>query len=1009
MGWVNPIYLKLVAMKIPFLFNSFILTVLLTFLVWNVTAQVVINEYSASNLNTILDNYSNNEDWVELYNTGNTSFNLGGYYLSDKPSDSVKWQFPDNVTIAANGFLKVWLSGRNEVAGGHFHTNFKLTQTKTNPDYIILTNSSGMVLESFQIQITQKNHSRGRKPNGSANWVVFTNPTCGTSNNSASAFQSYTAKPSMDIEAGFYPNAITVTIINNEPNSVVRYTLDGAEPTASSTLYSSPVAISATKIMNARSFSNDNTILPGLIEFNTYFIGASHSLPVFSTSSETLDNLLNGNSSLRPFGTIEFFDGQGIRTTVAYGEYNEHGQDSWVHPQRSMDYITRDECGYNFALQGQFMPRSDRNNFQRLIFRAEGDDNYPGIDTSAHLRDFLIQNLAHKSHLNLDVRQGEKFVLYVNGLYWGVYSYREKVHDHDFTDYYYNQDKYHLYFLMLWGGAWAEYGGQAAWNDWNALHDFILYNSMANQANYEYVKTKYDVTSLVDYIITNSFVVCSDWINWNVGWWRGINPDGGHQKWGYILWDEDATFGHYINYTGIPGQNPYVSPCFPEGITNDPQDHIEILNALKNNAEFKEYYVSRYIDLLNTVYRPDTMINFLNSIEQSVLSEMTAHCARWGGSVTQWQNNVNKVRNFINIRYNVLPQGLNNCYNLNGPYEVNFSVNPPEAGEIKINSINPPELPWGGYYYGGINTKLIATETNSVYEFDQWILNNHAVYPNDTAAQVTLEFTTGDYIIAQFKLKEYVDSLVINEINYRSSPDVDPGDWVEFYNPHEYSLNISNWVFKDNDDTHIFTFPESMVMPPFSYLVLCRDSLSFQTVFPDVNNYIGEMNFGFSSNGELIRLYNAEGALIDTVNYGISLPWPPEPNGNGPTLELKFWQYDNALPQSWVASANNGTPGAMNGYIVGNNETLLREKQFSFVIYPNPVTDMAILQVTSGIKIEDAEIVICDIYGKVVKRYGNINSNRFEFSSEGLKAGLYFCKFLDSNKNLLATEKFVVQ
>ena len=77
---------------------------------------------------------------------------------------------------------------------------------------------------------------------------------------------------------------------------------------------------------------------------------------------------------------------------------------------------------------------------------------------------------------------------------------------------------------MLWGGSWAEYGGQAAWDDWNPLHDFILNNSMANQENYEYVKTKFDVTSLTDYIITNSFVVCSDWINWNVGWWRGTNP-----------------------------------------------------------------------------------------------------------------------------------------------------------------------------------------------------------------------------------------------------------------------------------------------------------------------------------------------------------------------------------------------------------------------------------------------------------------------------------------------------
>ncbi len=971
-----------------------------------VIAQVVINEYSASNLFTVLDNYNSNEDWVELFNTGTSQVSLAGYFLSDDPADSAKWMIPESVTIAANGFIKIWLSGRNEVAGGHYHANFKLTQTNAEPEYLVLTNPSGMILQNLQIQITQKDHSRGQKPNGSGNWVVFTNPTPGATNNSTSGYQKYTNRPSMDLAAGFYSGSITVTITNNEPNSVLRYTLDGLEPGPSSAVYSDPINVTSTTIINARAFSNDNAILPGLIEFNTYFIDVTHSLAVISTSSETLDNLLNGNASLRPFGTIEFFDKEGVRTTYAYGEYNEHGQDSWVHDQRSMDYITRDECGYNYALHGNLLSRSDRDEFQRLIFRAEGDDNYPGIDTSAHLRDFLIQNLAHRSHLNLDVRQGEKFVLYVNGQFWGVYSYREKVHDHDFTDYYYNQDKYHLYFLMLWGGAWAEYGGQAAWNDWNALHDFILNNNMAIQANYEYVKTKYDVTSLVDYILTNSFVVCSDWINWNVGWWRGTNPDGGHQKWGYILWDEDATFGHYINYTGIPGQNPYVSPCFPEGITSDPEDHIEILNALRENDEFSEYYVSRYIDLLNTVYRPDTMINFLDSIENYVLPEMYAHCERWGGSVTEWQDNVQKIRNFINTRYSIIPEGLNDCYDLNGPYEVNFEVIPSGSGTIKVNSVYPPISPWGGYYYGGIDTKLIAEETNSNYEFEKWILYNHQVTPNDTTQEVNIEFSEGDYIIAKFKLKTFADSLVINEINYNSSQSVDPGDWVEFYNPHEYNLDISGWFFKDSDDAHIFTFPETTVMDPFGYLVLCRDSANFHEVFPDVENYIGEMNFGFGSEGELIRLFDSDEALIDTVNYGVSDPWPSEPNGNGPTLELKSWQYDNALPGSWAASDFNGTPGEQNSYVVNYNKFKSPDIKFSFVVYPNPVSDEAIIQITSG-EVRNAEIEIYDVFGNVVKTIGAINNERIVIVTSDLPDGLYFCKYINSGKKILGVEKLI--
>ena len=44
---------------------------------------------------------------------------------------------------------------------------------------------------------------------------------------------------------------------------------------------------------------------------------------------------------------------------------------------------------------------------------------------------------------------------------------------------------------------------------------------------------------------------------------RGYDPDGGALTWRYILWDNDATFGHYINYTGIPDDSPDADPCDP--------------------------------------------------------------------------------------------------------------------------------------------------------------------------------------------------------------------------------------------------------------------------------------------------------------------------------------------------------------------------------------------------------------------------------------------------------------
>jgi hypothetical protein len=515
--------------------------------------------------------------------------------------------------------------------------------------------------------------------------------------------------------------------------------------------------------------------------------------------------------------------------------------------------------------------------------------------------------------MNLDVRKGEKGILYVNGTYWGIYGFREKVSDHDFTDYYYGQDKYNLYFLKLWGSSWAEYGGQAAWNDWNTLHDFIKYNDMSNQSNFDYVKSQFDYTSLVDYVHINSFVVCSDWINWNVGWWKGLNPNGGHKKWGYILWDEDATFAHYINYTGGPGISPTVPPCFPEGLNNDPEEHIFLLNKLRDNAEFDQYYITRYIDLYNTVFRPDRMITYLDTIAGKMAPEMPLQVARWGGSVNEWEDNVQKIRNFITSRHDYLAGGLNACYNLTGPYEVTIDVEPAGVGEVQLNSMVLDQYVWEGQYFGGIENKLKAIPTNPNYEFDEWVLTNHTVFPNDTVEDVTLSLTTGDNIVAKFKVKIFKDSLIINEINYNQLIAPNSNDWVEIKNSSLYPIDLTNWVFKDENDAHIFDLSQADIIEPESYLVLCSDTTQFKAAYPGITNFIGNLGFGLSGTGEVIRIFNNIGELVDSVHYYDSSPWSNLADGYGPTLELKSDTLDNDFAINWRASfVMGGTPGEPN-------------------------------------------------------------------------------------------------
>jgi hypothetical protein len=727
-------------------------------------AQIVVNEYSCANWKQFYDAHDGTEDWIELYNKSSELVDISGYHLSDDEDEPTKWAFPAGTFILPNSHLSVWCSGRDLMdAQGKLHTNFKLTQTKSNPEHLVLATPSGAVLQDIEVEKTQVHQSRARFPDGSNDWRIALEPSPGSSNNGTVAAIAYAARPQMSQAAGFYQGELTIALSTNEPNAELRFTLDGTEPSPSSPLYTEPIVLTQTTVVKATTFSKNPLILPSFVQFNTYFVNETHTLAVISVASDGVLELANGNQSLRPTGSIEYFDKSGERKTRTYGELNSHGQDSWANDQRSLDWVSRDEMGYNAALKEQLFPLTDRDEFQRIILRASGDDNYPAAhhpqnEGSAHVRDAYIHNLAKRADLHVDVRTAEKCIVYLNGQYWGVYDMRELPDDHDFTDYYYNQGKYDLQYVLTWGWTWAEYGGDQAIADWHSMRSFILGNNMNDPLKFQYVKDRYDYESLIDYVIINSFTVCSDWLNYNTGIWRGLNPEGGHQRWGYILWDNDATFGHYINYTGIANTGPLADPCNPEILTgnSDPEKHIKVLNKLRTNPEVEQYYISRQADLMATVFGCENMIGYLDSISALIDPEMERHALRWDGTYEEWQSNLTQLRSFILTRCDALPTLLDDCYAVTGPFSTVLAVEPPGAGSMKVNTLQyaANQFPLSGNYFGGedVDLRLLATPTpNSGYEFDYWSAGVHT-FTDPSAPYTSLDLTNEDTIVAHFKL-----------------------------------------------------------------------------------------------------------------------------------------------------------------------------------------------------------------------------------------------------------------
>jgi gliding motility-associated-like protein len=167
----------------------------------------------------------------------------------------------------------------------------------------------------------------------------------------------------------------------------------------------------------------------------------------------------------------------------------------------------------------------------------------------------------------------------------------------------------------------------------------------------------------------------------------------------------------------------------------------------------------------------------LDSMIGVIQPEMQGQFDKWGGTMAEWEENVQTLRDFIDTRCLEISTGLIDCYNLTGPFDIVVNVEPAGAGRVKVNSEWAPFYPWASVQYGNINT-LFKASANADYVFDYWSAGNHTFVHLDSIND-TLDFSSNDTIVAHFI---YTDTIVDPVI-------VDPSGVTGAHIPNAFSPN----------------------------------------------------------------------------------------------------------------------------------------------------------------------------------------------------------------------------
>jgi hypothetical protein len=889
-------------------------------------------------------------------------------------------------------------NGSNPLLGlttGNPHTNFKLSAAG---ETLVLTDAQNTTVDEVTFGAIGPDISYGRKPDGSADWFLFADATPADSN-ITQTYNGTAEEPEVSLSGGFYSAAVSVSITKADLNDNVYYTLDGSEPKETSPIYVNPIQITSTKVLRAKSFRTG--LLPSKTVTNSYLINFNTNLTVVSLSTDP-GHLFDEEYGIYSLGDsaetdfpyfganfwkdwetpvhVELFETNGSKGFGIDMGAKIFGGWSRGNAQKSLALYARGKYGYN-NLSYKLFDEQPFTEYESFILRNSGNDWL-----STMFRDAFMTSLA--DGVDIDKQDYRPAVLFINGEYWGIQNIREKINENYLAQHHdVNPDSVDI---LEFEGAIVSGDN----TDYLNMFSFIENNDMAVTANYDYVKTKMEVDNFIRYFVAQIYFDNEDWPGSNIKFWKKSS----NGRWRWLMFDTD--FGYGIWNSNAYQNNTLAFALEPNGPgwPNPPWSTL-ILRKLLKNVEFKNDFINCFADFSNTIFKPSQVVSRINSIASMIQPEITRHSQKWNQfDLSGWLENVQVLRNFANQRISFMRNHFMQEFGMSATSAVYISIADTSKGFVKLNSLLLTQPSWSGSYFTGIPITLIA-KPKSGYRFLRW--EGTFTSTEDTIIQPI----TGNLVLnAVFEIDSNFNfnNIVINEISYNPPTSFNTEDWIELYNNSDTQRNISGWVFKDSDDGHSFALPQGTIIDSNSYLVLCVDTLLFKPLFPDVHNYIGNIGFGLSGSGELIRFYDDQMNIVDSLTYDDSAPWPTEPDGNGPTLSLKNPNLDNSLGENWIASLGYGTPGKLNDIFVGlNDEKSNMPVDFElFQNYPNPFNPVTNIRFTVP-RSSNVSITIYNIIGKeiaqVVNEFKNPGNYLVTYDASKQSSGVYFYRMQAGN------------
>ena len=358
---------------------------------------------------------------------------------------------------------------------------------------------------------------------------------------------------------------------------------------------------------------------------------------------------------------------------------------------------------------------SGNNLFDAPVF---GEKNLHSFALRSGFPNALIPLLTEDR--DIAVLQSFPAAVFLNGEFWGETFLSEKYHESYFAETYGVKEN-NVKYLKMGRFSRLSQADQDLYN--SEFPDFLSGLDLSDPAAYEAFCRKVDIQSYIDFQCINLYVNNEDMCDTlNLLLWRVNEPEGdgvkdGRWRWG--LYDMDLRWEEMARTQGVAHHYQINTFTTPNNHFATDNTYVEqpIFRALFKNPDFRKQFVLTFMDLVNTDFRPET-----------VLEKMAA----WG--VTEGE-----YADFFAFRPEYIVPYMAEVFGLMGTQEtVTLSVNDPAAGRVSLNTVTPDlsRGPWKGSYYTDYPVTLTAKAEDG-YRFAGWVINGLARADAETETDVT--------------------------------------------------------------------------------------------------------------------------------------------------------------------------------------------------------------------------------------------------------------------------------